>query len=215
VYVPTVDDRVVALAIETGTIVWEHRLGGPPNDILATDDRIYVGSNDNFFYCLKAENGGIAWRWQTGGDVVGLPIADDDRVYFVSLDNVLRGLDRRNGSQLWKRALPFRPISGPVRVTDAIVVVGLSATLPAFAARDGAPVGDVMASGEVTAPPGIVTLPNMPMPVMVVVTRDIAKGATAAAVTRAIDPVLAPLIQLPNAAIPKPEAPKGEEPAVP
>ena len=28
---------------------------GPPNDILALDDRLYVGSKDNFFYCLMAE----------------------------------------------------------------------------------------------------------------------------------------------------------------
>ena len=59
--------RVVALEVSNGTQVWERRLGGPPNDMLALDDRIYVGSDDNFFYCLLASNGDVAWRWRTGG----------------------------------------------------------------------------------------------------------------------------------------------------
>ena len=93
VYVPVADGRIVALKVETGEPIWERRLGGPPNEILALENRLYAGSKDNFFYCLMTKDGRIDWRWRTGGDVIGTPIADEQRVYFVALDNVLRALD--------------------------------------------------------------------------------------------------------------------------
>ena len=62
---PLDDNRVVALQVETGEPLWEQRLGDKPNDMLALDDRIYVGSIDNFLYCLEADDGVIAWRWRT------------------------------------------------------------------------------------------------------------------------------------------------------
>src|SRR4051812_48121061 len=82
VYLPAADGRVLALRIDTGSPVWERRLGEPPNDLLALDDRVYVGSQDNFFYCLDTRTGVVDWRFPTGGDVTGLPVVDDRRVYF-------------------------------------------------------------------------------------------------------------------------------------
>ena len=106
--------------------IWERKLGGPPNEILAIDDRLFVGSNDNFFYCLETKDGAVDWRWRTGADVVSKPMADRDHVYFVSLDNVLRSLNRRNGVQQWKKPLPFRPAWPPLQAADAVVVAGIS-----------------------------------------------------------------------------------------
>ena len=67
VYVPTDNGRIVALQVETGERLWERRLGGAADDILALDERLYAGSTDNFFYCLMAKDGRVAWRWRTGG----------------------------------------------------------------------------------------------------------------------------------------------------
>ena len=108
VYVPMEDGRIVALQIETGEPLWEHRLGGVPNEIEATSDFVYAGSTDNHLYALRARDGLIAWRWSTGGDVVGRPVVDKRLVYFVSFDNILRALDKNTGNQRWKQRLcPF------------------------------------------------------------------------------------------------------------
>ena len=141
VYIPTSDHRIVALRVETGEPVWERRLGGAPNDILALSTRLYVGSEDNFFYCVMGADGRVDWRWRTGGDVIGVPIADERHVYFVGLDNVLRALNLVSGGQQWMRPLPARPAWGPVRAGSTIVVTGRSATLLAFDVKDGAAVG--------------------------------------------------------------------------
>jgi outer membrane protein assembly factor BamB len=199
VYVPGADGRVVALKVDTGSVLWEHRLGGPANDILALEDRLFVGSDDNFFYAIDAKDGERLWRWQTGGDVVGRAAIDEKHVYFVSLDNLLRGMDRKSGAQLWKRALPSRPASGPLLAGTTLLVSGREAALRIFATKDGAPGTDVTADGIIAAPPAIVPVAASADPYLIYVTTDLAKGATVTASTRSIDPAIVPTISpLPN-----------------
>ena len=84
---------VLRLEIETGRSVWERRLGAAATTGVPYDDRLFVGSADNFFYSLSSEDGDVKWRWRTGADIIGTAALDATRVYFVSLDNVLRSLD--------------------------------------------------------------------------------------------------------------------------
>jgi outer membrane protein assembly factor BamB len=199
VYLSLEDGRVVALEIGTGEPVWARRLGGPPNDILALDDRLFVGSNDNFFYCLRAGDGIVDWRWRTGADVVGTPVVDEHNVYFVSLDNVLRALDRKTGGQRWKRPLPIRPTRGPIRAGTDLLLSGIAATISAYAMKDGAPAGDIMAGGELATAPFVFTAGALPAAITVI--RDIVKGTVVAAVSRSIDPPTAPVAPLPDAIV--------------
>ena len=198
VYVPLTDGRVVALSVETGAPVWERRLGGTPNDLVALQQRLYVGSKDNFLYCLMTDDGRVDWRWPTGGDIVGMPIVDEHRVYFASLDNVLRALDLKSGTQQWMRALPLRPAWGPVKAGETIVVGGQLATLKLFKVEDGTVAGDVPAGADVAAPPFATVDPANGLPTLFVLTADIAKGATARSFARNIEPVIAPIAPLPN-----------------
>jgi len=153
VYVSLADGRVVALELQTGNTVWERKLGDTPTDILALDDRLFVGSKDNYFYCLARKNGKVKWRWRTGGDIVGMPAIDRQRVYFLSLDNLLRALDRGNGNQRWKVPLGTRPSSSPIEYDGTLLVAGLTGEIRAYSAKDGAPAGGLAAPAEFAAPP--------------------------------------------------------------
>ncbi len=196
VHVSLEDARVVVLKLESGEPVWERRLGGPPSDILVSGERVYVGSRDNFLYSLRTLDGSVDWRWKTGADVTGLPVADNRRIYFVSLDNVLRALDRRSGSQVWKRTLPLRPRSGPLMTSDALLVAGLTPGVRAFQIANGAPAADVPTTQDVAAPPHIA--PGAVGPILIIVTRDLIKGTTVYAFTRQVEPAMAPVAPLPN-----------------
>lgn len=198
VYVSTEDGHIVALRVDTGAVVWDRQIDAAANDILALDDRIYVGSNDNHLYCLLAKDGSVDWKWQTGGDVIGQPSHDARNVYFVSLDNVLRALDRKSGGQRWKAPLPMRPSRGPTQAGDVVVVAGIGPALAAYNARDGKSAGEMPRAGELAAAPHVVDAVNRPLPLLIVVTRDIAKGALVSAFTRSIDPPVAALAPLPN-----------------
>jgi len=198
VYVPTRDRRVVALRLDTGDQIWERKFTGVPTDILATPDRVYVGSSDDYVYCLMAKDSSIDWRWRTGGDIVGAPVTDGDRVYFVALDNVLRALDRKSGVQQWMRPLTIRPAWAPVLAGSTIVVAGVTSSVRGFAIKDGAPAGDVTAGAEVTTAPYALDDPVAHRPMLLITTRDIAKGATAVLSARSFEPPIAPVTPLPN-----------------
>jgi outer membrane protein assembly factor BamB len=232
VYVPTSDSRIVALRVDSGEPIWERRLGGAPNEILALDDRLFAGSQDNFFYCVMAADGRVDWRWRTGGDVIGKPVADDRYVYFVSLDNVLRAMNMVTGGQQWMRPLPMRPAWGAVRAGSTIVVAGLLPPLRAFNIKDGIAAGtltgvaaqapeakpaDAAAAADAPqkkAPPAFAALPGgaevaaapyvleQPLtraPMLLMLFKDIAAGASATMVGHTIEPPLVPAVApLPN-----------------
>ena len=209
VYAPARDGRIIALRVDTGAPLWERRLGGTPSEMLALDDRLYVGSEDNFFYCLMARNGQIDWRWRTGGDVVGTAVVDERRVYFVSFDNILRALDRRSGSQRWKRPLPLRPLTGPLMAGATVIVSGVAPPLRAYLTKDGAPAGEVTVEGELAA---AYVLSGSRLPLLVVVAREIAKGTTVTVLTRAFEPPIVPIAPLPNLVPMAPLPKSGEAP---
>lgn len=201
VYFPLSDHRVVALQVEGGMPAWERILSGSPTTLLALDERVYAGTEDNFFYCLVAGDGRVDWRWRTGGDVVGRPAVDARRVYFVALDNVLRSIDRNSGVQHWKRNLPLRPVRGPLVAGDVILVSGIGSVLPTFDAANGRPSGAINATGDVIAAPHVFDASGLPA--VLVVTRDVATaGVSLTVVVRQIEPVLGPVTPLPDPVIP-------------
>src|SRR5438132_5971 len=63
--------RVVALNLTTGEPLWEEMLPGTLSPPALAKDRVLIGSTNNFLYALEAGNGRIAWKWRTGGDVIG------------------------------------------------------------------------------------------------------------------------------------------------
>jgi outer membrane protein assembly factor BamB len=156
VFLSLKDGRVVALELRTGRPVWARTLGGPPARILPLEDRLFVGCEDKYFYCLDATNGKIKWRWRTGGQIAGVPAVDEKHVYFISLDNQLRALNRGGGSQAWRTSLPVRALAGPLQMGDLLLVSGISADIRAYRPMDGAAAGEVTAAGELVAPPHVV-----------------------------------------------------------
>jgi outer membrane protein assembly factor BamB len=270
VYVPANDGRIVALKIESGEPVWERRLGGAPAEILSLGERMYVGTSDNFFYCLIAKDGTVDWRWRTGGDVVGQPVADERYVFFVALDNLLRAMDRKTGAQVWVRPLPVRPIAGALLAGSTLLVAGLPAQLRAFNAKDGTPaagepivpgargpataaiktvyvpgldiplrpiadtdlaasvpskipteveipsgsatapskIANIANDAETAAPPHLILDPETKLPMVLMLTRDVARGAGVTLLTRDFDPAVAPLSPLPNMVMIAPQTPQ-------
>jgi hypothetical protein len=99
----------------------------------------------------------------------------------------------------------MRPTAGPLLAGDAVIVTGIAPAPHAFLTKDGTPAPDLPAGGVVAAPPAIVTVPSEANPFLIVMTTDIVKGSTVAAMTRSVDPAVAPsLSPLPNPVMPPP-----------
>jgi hypothetical protein len=97
--------------------------------------------------------------------------------------------------QQWARPLPMRPTRGPLKIDRTLIVSGISSVVRGYNVKDGTPAGDLPVAGDLAgspyAPPGL--------PQVLVVSRDIAKGATATLFTRQTEPRLNPPAALPNA----------------
>jgi len=151
--VPLRTGIVQALDLKTGETRWETPVGGFPAEALVVGDRVYVGTTDKKFYCLKLASGTIDWPWKVGAEIRGSATADLERVYFAGLDNVVRAVDRIHGAQRWQRGVPFRPLMGPRIAAGAVLVAGPVPDLRILNARTG------VESGKLSFPDPLVIAP--------------------------------------------------------
>ena len=185
--------------LQNGDVIWTTHLGGIGHDILAGDDRIFMGSQDRFFYCLNAKSGETEWRWATGADAIGLPVVDERTVYFVSLDNLLRGLNRSSGVQRWKSPLTVRPVSGPLKYRETLVVAGTTPVVQAYNTRDGKSLGQLYTvPTELSAPPYLFVDRARVFPVLATISSDIVGHATLTGATRDMELTSKLFVPLPN-----------------
>jgi outer membrane protein assembly factor BamB len=68
---------------------------------LISDNVIYFGSSDNFFYAVDIAMGTERWRFETGGAVTSSPAVANGAVYFSSRDGKIYALDVKNGKTRW------------------------------------------------------------------------------------------------------------------
>jgi outer membrane protein assembly factor BamB len=156
-YVPLHNGRLLALDLRTGAERWGKNFVGPLSEVLALPDRIFFGTDDKWFYCLRAADGEREWqRVRLGSFVRGRPIADEHHIYVASMDNTLRAFRRENGALVWHPSVPFRPTTGPVLIDSMVVVAGNAAELRAFDATNGRPAGEIKLEEPLVMPPAFV-----------------------------------------------------------
>lgn len=134
------DSRVVALRAVDGMPMWEQTLPGMLSEPTAAPDRVVIGSTDNFFYALDADNGRLEWKMRGGGDVIGSSF-DGKLLYYVSLDNIIRAVNPGNGNQRWRKKTGTRPVVPPRALGGAVVLTGLTPAVTVFVAKTGALMG--------------------------------------------------------------------------
>ena len=152
------DHRVVSLSLLTGEPRWERTFAGTPGELLVLDDRLFVGAEDKFFYCLKTSNGKDRWRRRCGGKPSGSPAVDEKLVYYVAFDNILWAIDRNGGSLRWKANLPVRPSGGPLVVGKTVVVAGVAFEVYGYSAGPdgGVETGKASYNADLAGPPQLV-----------------------------------------------------------
>lgn len=154
--VPLANGHVQALDLETGTTKWDTPLGGVPGEALVLGERVYVGTSDKRFYCLKLANGRFDWHpIRVGAVVRGRPASDGVRVYFVALDNAVRAVDRVTGAQRWHAGYPFRPFGDTWTAGGSLLVAGPVADVHVVNTVTGKDTGKISFPETLAAPPAV------------------------------------------------------------
>jgi outer membrane protein assembly factor BamB len=141
VYLSLSDNRIVALGLSRASHAGSARCPGGPAELLVLDDRLFVGADDKYFYCLNTKHGKNRWRWRTGGKPVGAAAIDEKHVYYIGLDNILWALDRNGGTLKWKAQMPVRPSGGPIVLGTIVVVAAVQEEVYGYRVATGAPLG--------------------------------------------------------------------------
>jgi len=188
------DGRVLAFQTGSHDVQWTRVLSGASLAMTPAGDRLLVGSADNFLYALRVKDGGVAWRWRTGGDVTGAAATDARRVFFVSSDATLRAIDLRHGDLRWQRPLVTRAVGTPALSGDILVVAGVSPELHGFRTGDGAVAGSAPVPGRALHGPFVAAASGSTQARLVLTTA----GGQVLAIGQTVEPRLVPLDFLPG-----------------
>ncbi len=131
VYIPTGEDDVFALSVETGEIVWKYQArldqtidtvccGWSSRGVALGDGKVYVGQLDGKLVALDQQSGDIEWstqaeRWEEGYTITSAPLYYNGLVItgFAGAERATRGrvkaYDADNGSLVWT----FYVVPGP------------------------------------------------------------------------------------------------------
>jgi outer membrane protein assembly factor BamB len=198
------DSRAVALRLVDGRVEWAQKLDGMLNQPSFARDRIFIGSNTNFLFALDNATGRIAWKWKTGGDVIGMTADGKGGAYYVSLDNVVRAVNRGNGNQRWIKEVPTRPARPPqvlgdgVKYEEIVVLTGVTSEIDAFAAKNGAASGMYMPPSDLQGGPLIDPELRPYQVAMVVITRDGRAIGLKSSAMLLPEPMNVPFVELPG-----------------
>ncbi|MBI5686716.1 MAG: PQQ-binding-like beta-propeller repeat protein [Verrucomicrobia bacterium] len=115
-------DKLVALDIRTGRQLWAFYAGGPVRLAPACwEGKVYFASDDGCLYCVRADNGGLVWKFRGGPSdrkalgnsrlvsawpARGGPVVRDGVVYFAAsiwpfMGTFIHALDAATGKPVW------------------------------------------------------------------------------------------------------------------
>ena len=161
--------RVVALDTRTGRVRWAKRLSSASESSpLATEGRIYVGSQNGTVYCLDADDGRIIWRHREKGAVKAAPAFSQGRVFVAAYGGTVTALNARNGRVVWSAGTSGRSFgragnfySTPAVKFGRVYVGNTDGRVYSFAASSGKLAWSRSTGGFVYAAPAVADVPGM------------------------------------------------------
>lgn len=104
-------------------------------------DKIFVGSDNGFFYALEKRNGRKKWRFRAEGPVGSTPAfwAGDggERVFFGDDKGTLYSLFAKDGKEIWRTPLKSEILAEPVVSGDRLFVVTLEGRVVCLDVQEG------------------------------------------------------------------------------
>lgn len=93
---------LIAMNKDTGRVLWRRDIpGGIYANVLAQENRLYVGGEDGFFRVFSLDTGEELWKSDLRFPIVGTPAAAQGRVVVGTIDHAVHALDAATGKVLW------------------------------------------------------------------------------------------------------------------
>lgn len=146
--------RVVSLAADSGTVIWEERVAQPQGrselermvdidgQLLLTDNALYVAAFQGNLAAIEPESGTV--RWQHPASSHGGPGAGFGSVYISHANGAVEAFDQGRPRSLWRNeSLLRRKLTAPVAFSSYVAVADFEGYVHLLAQTDGRLVGRV------------------------------------------------------------------------
>ncbi|MBA3344771.1 MAG: PQQ-binding-like beta-propeller repeat protein [Gemmatimonadales bacterium] len=133
-----VDRKVYAVDLQSGRVLWTHRLSGiVAGGVLLTGDTVYAGSSrpEGRVYALERGGGKRIWRSTTGPVSAPLAMAGGSLIV-ATQPGILVALDPATGEVRWRRRLGVARVA-PLPIGEDAMVVATVDSLYRLMASDG------------------------------------------------------------------------------
>lgn len=143
IYVAGAEGSVVAVARDSGRVLWRNKLKlAVSGGVGVGDGTVLLGTENAEVLALSQEDGQILWRTQVASEVLSAPAGNDDVVVLQTVDGKLIGLDAASGEQIWiyeniVPALSLRGTSSPLIVGDFVIAAFANGTVLSVALDNG------------------------------------------------------------------------------
>lgn len=152
IYLITIEQQILALAIQDGKKLWSHQATAAQTLVLGepapayADGLVVAGSGSGDLLALRAETGGIVWTdsiTAVGGRgsladisaISAMPVIANNRVFAIGEGGLLVAIDVHTGRRLWEREVAGSQT--PWLVGDWMFIVTLEQRAAALDARTG------------------------------------------------------------------------------
>jgi outer membrane protein assembly factor BamB len=152
IFVTTIEDRLLALAVEDGRQLWTHQAANAATSVLGrpapayADGLVVAGFGSGELATLRADTGNVVWTdnlsaaVRTGSladfsAIRGLPVVADGRVYAISMGGLMVAIDLPTGRRLWEREVAGE--DSPWAAGSWLFVVSLDQRIAAVDRDDG------------------------------------------------------------------------------
>jgi len=145
------DGKLLAFG-PSGELVWQRQARGAIKSDPAFDrGRIFFGTEDRVFYCLKASNGKKVWSRRLQGAPLGPAIVSGGKLAVPASNSVVYRLAARGGSILSWEAVASRIVYGLCHAGPVILISSAGPDLLFLDLPSGETLGKYVASGALMA----------------------------------------------------------------
>lgn len=143
VYAANADGRVIAMAADSGSVLWKSKLDVPvTSSVGAAGSAVAVATRDGKVHLLSSEDGEVRWSAQASSEVLSAPAVSTDVVVVQTIDSRLQAFDAATGNLRWRYSAASAPLTlrgnaAPVLVDGMVYSAFDNGKLAALDARTG------------------------------------------------------------------------------
>lgn len=100
-------------------------------------DKLFVGADNYYMYCLDKKTGKLLWRFKTGGPIDTSPAIHNDKLFIGSFDGNMYCLDVNDGSVIWSTNVGTEIESSPAVFNDNVYFGATDGKVYALKVSDG------------------------------------------------------------------------------